>query len=97
MVEVFEEQQPGGLLCVVKLGRATGFKAFFDLYLDGMSVQALLIFKELVEIGRANENRLAIPYLDWAEAQTKHLIRSNTHRIRIWVRDVCDKQCLRSE
>jgi hypothetical protein len=67
------------------------FKAFFDLYLEGMSVQALLIFKELVEIGRANENRLAIPYLEWAEAQTRHLIRSDSHHITIWVRNVCDK------
>jgi hypothetical protein len=69
----------------------TAFKAFFDLYLEGVSAQALLIFKELVEIGRANENRLNIPHLEWAEAQTKHLIRSDTHHINIWVRDVCDK------
>jgi hypothetical protein len=67
------------------------FRAFFDLYLEGVSVQALLIFKEFVEIGRGNENRLAIPYLEWAEAQTKHLIRSHAHLIDIWVRDVCDK------
>ena len=68
------------------------FKAFYDLYLEGMSVQALLIFKELAEIGRANEVRLNMPHLEWAEAQTKHLIRSNIHLIRIWVRNVCDKQ-----
>jgi hypothetical protein len=34
------------------------FKAFYDLYLEGMSVHALLTFKELVEIGLANEKRL---------------------------------------
>jgi hypothetical protein len=53
------------------------FKAFFDLYLEGMSVQALLIFNELVEIGRANEKRLGAPHLEWAEAQVRHLIRSH--------------------
>jgi hypothetical protein len=67
------------------------FKGFYDLYLEGTCVQALSIFKELAEIGHANENRLAIPHLEWAEAQTRHLIRSHTHHINIWVRDVCDK------
>jgi len=68
------------------------FKAYYDLYLEGMSAQALLIFKDLVEIGRANEVRLNMPHLEWAEAQTEHLIRSNNHLIRLWVRNVCDKQ-----
>ena len=68
------------------------FKSFHDLYLEGMSVQALLIFRDLAEIGRANEKRLGIPHLKWAEAQMTHLIRSHTHSIKIWVRDVCDKR-----
>jgi hypothetical protein len=68
------------------------FKGFFDLYLDGLSIQVFIIFKELVEIGRANEKRLGIPHLEWAESQTKYLIRSENHRIEMWVRDVCDKQ-----
>lgn len=77
----------------IKLGTPPAiFKAFYDLYLEAMSVQALAIFKELAEIGLANESRLAKPHLEWAEAQTKHLIRSENHRIRNWVRDVCDKQ-----
>jgi hypothetical protein len=67
------------------------FKGFYDLYLESACVQALSIFKELAEIGHANQNRLAIPHLEWAVAQTKHLIRSHTHHINIWVRDVCDK------
>jgi hypothetical protein len=68
------------------------FKAFFDLYLEGVSVRALEIFKELVEIGRANEKRLGASHLEWAEAQAKHLIRSHSHNIRIWVQNVCDKR-----
>ena len=67
------------------------FKGFYDLYLEGMSVQALLIFKELMEIGSANEKRLGASHLEWAEAQTKHLIRSKNHVIRIWVRKVCKR------
>lgn len=78
---------------LIKAGTPSAiFKGFYDLYLAGTSIQALIIFKELAEIGRANEKRLGVPHLEWAEAQTKHLIRSHTHNISIWVRDVCDKQ-----
>jgi hypothetical protein len=77
----------------IKLGTPSAiFKGFYDFYLEGVSVQALAIFKELAEIGLANESRLAKPHLEWAEAQTKHLIRWKNHVIRIWVRNVCDKQ-----
>jgi hypothetical protein len=48
------------------------FKGFYDLYLESMSVQALLIFKELAEIGCANEKRLGSSHLEWAEAQVTH-------------------------
>ena len=79
---------------LIKLGTSPAiFKAFFDLYIDGVTVQALLIFEELKEIGRANRKRLAAAnYLEWAEAQTKHLIRSDRHNIPIWIRAVCDVQ-----
>ena len=78
---------------LIKAGTPSAiFRGFYDLYLAGASAQALFIFKELTEIGRANEKRLAVPHLEWAEAQTKHLIRSHTHNVSIWVRDVCDKQ-----
>jgi hypothetical protein len=68
------------------------FKSFFDLYLDGITVTALAIFHQLAAVGKANEQWLGIPHLQWAEAQTKNLIRSNMHRIEIWIRNVCDKQ-----
>jgi hypothetical protein len=68
------------------------FKAFYDLYLDGTGVQALAIFKDLVEIGRANEKHLGTPPLEWATSQTKHAVRSHTHEIDMWVTEVCDRQ-----
>ena len=77
----------------IKLGTPSAiFKGFYDLYLEAMSVRALAIFKELMEIGVPNEKRLGASHLDWAEAQAKHLIRSSNHVIRMWVRNVCDKQ-----
>ncbi len=68
------------------------FKGFYDLYLGGVGIEALIIFKELAGIGRANEKRLGNSHLEWAASQTKHMIRSHNHQIDIWVRDVCDKQ-----
>jgi hypothetical protein len=68
------------------------FKASFDLYLDCVSCPALAIFNDLVAVGKANEQRLGTHHLKWAEAQTKNMIRSNVHLIRIWVRNVCDKR-----
>jgi hypothetical protein len=68
----------------------SSFKAFYDLYLEGLKITALLIFKDLLEVGRANEEGLGIPFVRWAESQTKHLIRSHRHDIKLWVVDVCD-------
>ncbi len=68
------------------------FKAFYDLYLQGVSVQALQIFRDLLAIGTENETLLASSPLEWAEAQTTRIIRDKAHTLRKWVRDVCDKQ-----
>jgi len=68
------------------------FRGFYDLYVDAMSVEATIIFRELAGIGSINQERLGTAHLDWAMAQVKHLIRSFPHRIEFWVREVCDKQ-----
>jgi hypothetical protein len=67
------------------------FKAFFDFYVDGMRVQAQLTFKEMLEIGHANEHRLSAGQVEWAKSQTQSLIRAHRHCIKMWVRDVCDE------
>ena len=63
------------------------FKAHFDFYLEGLTGQAELILKELLEIGAANEDRLSASAINWAESQIKHLIRDHRHNIEISVRD----------
>jgi hypothetical protein len=68
------------------------FKAFYDLYIIGVSLQSLAIFKALIEIGRVNETRLEAPHLAWAESMTKQLIQYYAHRIELWIKNVCDKQ-----
>lgn len=68
--------------------------AFFHagqwLYKEGMTVQASSVFRDLLDIGRAHEERLPEPPLQWARDLTVELIRSQEQRIKMWVRAVCD-------
>jgi hypothetical protein len=68
------------------------FKAYFDLYVEWMSAQALNTLSHLIAIGRANEERLGSSAPLWAEAQVRHLIRSSQLFIPRWVQDVCGQQ-----
>ena len=68
------------------------FKAFFDLYVEGVRVQALEIFDDLKDIGRANKATLGAPYLEWAQAQTQKMIRDHVYKIENWVCEACDKR-----
>jgi hypothetical protein len=68
------------------------FKAFYDLYLESVSVTTALVFDDLMKIGHANRSRFGVPFWEWAKAQAKHLIHSYPHRIESWVREVCDKR-----
>jgi hypothetical protein len=68
------------------------YKGFHDLYVDNMAIEISRIFLELLEIGEANQARLPLLHVTWAETQAKHLIRSHNHQIKNWVRGVCDKQ-----
>jgi len=68
------------------------FKAYYDMYLNGVSAQALHVFTQLIGIGGANQLALETPFLEWAESQTRHMIRSQKHWIRIWVQEVCHRR-----
>ena len=67
-------------------------KAYFDLYLDAVTSELAGAFNHLIEIAAANDERLSIPHVAWAEFQAKHLIRSQAYRIGIWIKQVCDRQ-----
>lgn len=68
------------------------FKAFVDLYIDGVTMRMLLIFKELVAIAEANRPQLKGPHIQWARLQMMKVIHADTYKIKRWVRDVCDVQ-----
>jgi hypothetical protein len=67
------------------------FRAYYDLYVGAVAVQVVDNLAHLIGVGEAQEARLKRPSLEWAAAQTKHMIRSHVHSIDIWLRDVCDK------
>jgi hypothetical protein len=66
------------------------FAAFHQFYIDGVCAVALANLADMIAIGRANEDRLPCSALEWAEAQARHMIRSERHLIPLWIRDVCD-------
>jgi hypothetical protein len=66
------------------------FRAYYELYLEGVAVQTVDNLAHLIEIGQAHEARLRHPPLEWAVWHTKHMIRSHVHQVDIWMRDVCD-------
>lgn len=68
------------------------FKSFFNLYQDGLKLAILSAFNDLSEMGRANESRLKVPYLDWAFDQASRMVEDNSYRIERWIRAVCDVQ-----
>jgi len=68
------------------------FKAFYELYFEAMNVQMLVTFKELLGVGRANQDRLGMPRLSWAQAQTLDLIDYHRRQISWWIKNACDKQ-----
>src|SRR5215472_11525 len=60
--------RPGGdqrLQRLLKLGTPSAIlKAFWDLYLDCLTVEALWVLQELIKIGHANRERLSIGQLE---------------------------------
>jgi hypothetical protein len=68
------------------------FSAMLDLYMAGVTVQAIQMFRDLVEIGREHEGQLAKPPVQWAHDLTLESVRFYENRVKMWVRAVCDPQ-----
>lgn len=66
------------------------FSAMLDLYMAGVTVQAIQMFRDLVEIGRAHEGQLAKPPVQWAHDLTLESVRFYENSVKMWVRAVCD-------
>jgi hypothetical protein len=66
------------------------FHAMNQLYIAGVTVQAVRVFQDLLEIGSAHADRLGKPYVQWAQDLTLELAKSYENRAKFWIRAVCD-------
>ena len=62
----------------------------FELYKAGLAVQAVRVFRDLLEIGITHEGSLAKPPIQWAHDLTLELAKIYENRAKFWIRAVCD-------
>lgn len=75
----------------IKIGTAPAFfHALNQLYIAGVSIQAIHTFKELLDIGKVHADRLGKPYIQWARDLTMDLVKRFEDRPKFWIRAVCD-------
>ena len=53
-----------------------------EMYIAGVTIQAIKVFNDLLEIGRTHKERLAMPHIQWAHDLTLELIKSNENHVR---------------
>lgn len=75
----------------IRMGTAPAFfHAMEQLYIAGVSVQAIHVFHELLEIGKAHADQLGKPSVQWAHDLTMELAKNYENRAKFWIRAVCD-------
>ena len=80
-------------ICELQMSTGTApayFSAMHEMYVAGVTMQAIKVFNDLLEIGRIHKERLAMPHIKWAHDLTLELIKSNENLVKMWVRAVCD-------
>jgi hypothetical protein len=68
------------------------FKAFYNLYMDGLKLQIRLLFGGLLQIGLANSKIISLDPIEWAKRVSEKLIDDHRHKIPPWIKGVCDEQ-----
>lgn len=75
----------------VRMGTGPAFvHALNQLYMAGVSAQAIQVFQELLAIGKAHGDQLGKPYIQWAHDLTLELAEKYENRVKFWIRAVCD-------
>ena len=57
------------------------FSAMHEMYIAGVTIQAIKVFNDLLEIGRTHKERLAMPHIQWAHDLTLDSIKSNENHV----------------
>src|SRR5215472_2356956 len=68
------------------------FKAYLYVYAKGLEANIRDHFEEVVQSGLANSPLLKIHPAEWAKSHLKLLIKEHSHKIKIWIQEVCDKR-----
>jgi hypothetical protein len=79
--------------CHHRIRMGTGpafFHAMNQLYIAGVTAQAIQVFHDLLAIGKANAEYLEKMYIQWAHDLTLELIEIYENRVKLWIRAVCD-------
>jgi hypothetical protein len=75
----------------IRMGTAPAFfHAMNQLYMAGVTFQAIQVFNDLLAIGKVHTDRLGKPYIQWAHDLTMELAETYENRLKFWVRAVCD-------
>jgi hypothetical protein len=76
---------------LLRLGTAPAvFRAYFDLYYEGLQVATRGRFNSMLEIGLANSEALEVHPVEWAKSQLKFLINGTGSSAERWIKEVCD-------
>src|SRR6266403_2897047 len=76
---------------LLRLGTAPAvFRAYFDLYYEGLEVATRGRFNSMLEIGLANSEALEVHPVEWAKSQLKFLINGTGSSAERWIKEVCD-------
>src|SRR5260370_6385217 len=68
------------------------FKAYLDVFQNGLETEVSRLFNEILQIGLANVRMLNMRPVEWAKAHLNILITRNPQTIKSWIQSVCDKQ-----
>ena len=68
------------------------FKAYYELYIEGMKLQAKVTFQSLLLVGRSNLGKISLTAGDWAKRVTEEMIHYHVHRVPSWIKGACDEQ-----
>jgi hypothetical protein len=68
------------------------FKRCMDVYQLGLNGAVEKQFRDLLEIGLANAHLLRSGPVEWAKSHLELLITGKQYRVRLWIKNVCDRQ-----
>jgi hypothetical protein len=75
----------------IRMGTAPAFfHSMNELYIAGVTAQAIQVFHDLLAIGKANADQVKKPYIQWAHDLTLELVATYENRVKLWIRAVCD-------